>query len=148
MNHHTPAPLYIALRHGVIVGHGPDRPAAAAAAAAAARVSRCELRMATPDEALFLEEIAGRRLPADTEAQLLEAIYTDIHRLLAAVDDGDDEWRHIREPVLTEYRRIDPDSISDAAHVGLQRRLDVIRDELDELCALARQGDLFADAAA
>ena len=44
--------LFVAERHGVILAREESRAAAAAAAAAAARVSRVDVRPATPEEAV------------------------------------------------------------------------------------------------
>ena len=76
MNHVTNG--WVAVRHGVILGAGESPAAAAAAAAAAARVSRCEVRPATPRDLAFEE--CGRPMPVDERA-LLKAIRTDYRRL-------------------------------------------------------------------
>lgn len=135
---------WVAVRHGVILGTGDSR----AAAATATHVSRCELRLASPWERCLLKSLAGRRLPADTEAGLLEAIRTDISRVLAAADDDDTGYEHIHAPVLLEYRSIDLDRLSPDEYDALEARREAALDELAELAALAGQHDLFAGAPA
>ena len=130
---------YIAVRHGVIVGHGPTPEAAAAATSSVSRVS---VRRATVTAWACAQEVAGRRLP-DTERGLLRAIATDVRRVLWAVADGDGDYCHTRRPELAEYRRIDPADLDDAEEAALDDRLDAVSDEMDELAFLERQGDLF-----
>ena len=142
------AGTWVAVRHGVIVGSGPTR----AAAAAAGKVSRCEVRPATWEERRLLPRLRWRRLPAGTEAELLEVIHTDISRVLAAVGDDDVDYDYIHAPVLLEYKDIDIQALAlacdDAALKALEDRREAVQDELDELRALAGQHDLFAGAPA
>ena len=138
---------YIAERHGVIVGAGATP---AAAAAAAARVSRCDVRLATPMERrmarLIGENGRQRPLPGD-ERGLLEAIHIDITRLLWMDSDPFDA----EMPDLVEYRAIYNEHLrfdewthlGDADRRALERRREAVYDDIDELDALANQIDAF-----
>ena len=78
---------FVAVRHGIILSAGDSR----AAAAAAARVSRCEIRYATPEEYELLYYGRLCRTLPDSERALLEAIATDINRVLFLVENGPEQ---------------------------------------------------------
>ena len=148
---------YVALRHGVILGSGDTAAAAAAAAAAAVRVSRCEVRLATPYERRMARRIAnnGRMRPLpETESALLEAIHIDITRLLFLDDNGSSS---AVGPDIAEYKAIDDRLnycewerilLDDDERAELEERAEAILDELRELAFLERQIDAFAPEAA
>ena len=137
------APLYVAARHGVILGSG--HTPAAAAAAAAARVSSADVHLASDDERAIAACTAGRTLP-DTERELLEAVRTDIRELLEAVSEmyecGYDE--PYTEPHFMEYStdRLD---VTREALDALEATARQIDRELADAPARARQRDLFAE---
>ncbi len=149
MTHCTHSPLYVATRHGVILGSGYTPAAAAAAAAAAVRVSHVEVHLADAVEAHMARQTWGRCLPAD-ESALLEAIRADLASLqegaaesaACGFDDVDAEVRFIE---FAPHRYLWD---SDETHVELKdaiRRIDV---ELAELPKRSRQRCLFAPAGA
>ena len=144
-------PLFVAERFGVILGAGNSREAAAAAAAA--RVSRADVRHATPDEARRQYLWERRTLP-ETERALLEAIRADINMLLAVARcdcpsglmacNLTSDCDLARTPRFGEY---EIDVIDDDTYYALEARRDAIADELAELRALEGQADLFGAAA-
>ena len=146
----TLSPLIVAERHGVILGAGDTKEAAAAAAAAtAARVSRVEIRPATVlEHMLWFDGRLGcaiTRLGIDSERALLEATRTDINRTLrSAVGCHVHVAGCTPEREFPEYRIIDTDYLDPAEWGALFTRIEAIDKDLRELAFLERQSDLFA----